>query len=265
MKEIHSLLFVPAKEKYLDICKLNQTCADALIFDLEDSIDENAKDDALNLLSIFLQNIQIIPSCFIRLNADRLERELKVFCECANIRGYMIPKTEDSERLNMYSPFFESKDIIALLETPLGLLNIESIVSQDFITAVAFGAEDYTCLSNMENRTDVIYYARSRICMYAKAYGKKAYDTPSFNYSDLEELEKEARSVADMGFDGKLAINPKQIDVLNKVFKYYDYDYMEYIVSTYEKKGEAVAIIDGKIYERPHIKHLKTILGMKER
>lgn len=261
---MHSLLFVPAIEKYLDISKLNQTSADAFVFDLEDSIDDRAKDMALQLLYDFLLGNKIAPNCFVRLNAGRLERELNVLCKCESIRGYMIPKVERSEWLNVYLPFFAKKEIIALIETPYGLTNVDKIVAQDFITAIAFGAEDYTCSANMENRFDILYYARSRMCMYAKAYNKPIYDTPSFNFSNLDELEREVRSIADMGFDGKLAINPKQIVTINNVFKEHDFDYMEYIVSSYEKNEEAVAVIDGKIYEKPHINHLKTILAMRD-
>ena len=99
--------------------------------------------------------------------------------------------------------------------------------------------------------------------MFSNAFGKPVFDTPSFILDDPEALRNEVQLAQDMGFDGKMSINPKQLPVIDEIFKSCDVKYLQSIIDRYEQANEAVMKIDGKVYEKMHINHIKKIL--KER
>lgn len=255
---MRSLLFVPAVEKMLN--KISGFIADAYIVDLEDSIAPEKKVLALEAVKTYLNTYP--QNIFVRLDGELMQEEIEELAKF-DFEGYMIPKFEDPDAFEAYKGEFRSKKIIALVETPLGAINLEKIVSCDWVDFIAFGAEDFTSSIGMLNRADYLIGVRSRIVMYAKAYGKPVFDTPSFILDDPDALQKEVQLAQDMGFDGKLAINPKHVPIIEQVFKTCDTEYIMSIIKQYEDSGEAVLKIDGKVYEKMHINHLKKIL--KER
>jgi len=254
-----SFMFVPSKPKMLE--KIAASEADACIIDLEDSISESDKEQALEDACGFLAT-KPEKTIYIRLDGNHLEEELRKLCTFS-FAGYMIPKFEASHDYDSYTFYFEGKDIIALVETPKGIANIKEIASSPIVTMIAFGAEDFTSSIGMKNCAETLNYARSAIVTYGKAFGKPVIDTPSFIIDDLEFLEKEIQVAVDMGFDGKLSIHPRQVSKINELFQLYDLDSIKGIVAQYEAVGQAVLKIDDKVYEKMHIAHFKRIL--KER
>ena len=251
-----SLLFVPSKPKMLE--KIKSFEADSIIIDLEDSINEDAKSQALDDACNFLSSDND-KDIYIRLDGNHLEEELLKLKDYS-FSGYMLPKFENPDVYLQYDRYFDNKSIIALVETPLGIVNIQEIASSNIVDIIAFGAEDFTSSIGMKNCVETLNYARSVIVTYGKAYKKKVIDTPSFIINDNDLLAKEIQVAVDLGFDGKLAIHPNQVSLINKLFQLYDLDEMKAIVAKYELSGEAVLRIDDKVYEKMHIAHFKRIL-----
>ena len=250
---IKSMLFVPAKEKMLS--KVGTFEADAYILDLEDSIAPEEKESALQRVDAFLAkggNTRI----YARLNSDRYKQELALLDKYDV--GFMLPKFERSS--DYQSEAFERHDILAIIETPLGLVNIEQIVTLTWVNAIVFGAEDFTAAVNMVDDDKYLGWQKSRVVTYAKAYKKRVYDTPSFSLDDLAAIKAETELSAAMGFDGKMSINPKQVPFINNAFKGQDIDYLKSVVSRYEADGGAVVVIDGRVFEKMHINRFKKII-----
>ena len=251
-----SFLFVPSKAKML--LKIPTFSADAYIIDLEDSIKESDKEVALDDLCSFLKE-NTLNNIFIRLDGNLIESELSKLSSF-NVFGFMIPKFEKPSNYNAFSHMLKGKKIIALVETPLGLTNIEEIAKSPMVDAIAFGAEDFSSSIGMKNLPTTLSFAKSMIVTYGKAYSKPVIDTPSFIIDNPNELTKEIQESVDMGFDGKLAIHPNQIELINSLFHLFDLDYMKRVIDVYEKTGEAVVVIDGHVYEKMHIAHFKRII-----
>lgn len=241
------------------LLKTGKLEADAYILDLEDSIPNYEKDNALGLLCNFLEshinsNVKII----VRINKDNYFHELERLKRFEV--AFMLPKFEETIE---YAKLPVGKEYYALIETPKGLMNIEKIVACDYVTALAFGAEDFTASIGMDNNDQLLQCYKSQVVMYAKAYEKKVYDTPSFVLDDHESFEREVENARALGFDGKMAISPKHIGFINKTFSISDIEYLNYVIKTYESCEDAVQVIDGKIYEKMHVNHLKKILREK--
>lgn len=255
----HSLLFVPAKDKML--AKIESFDADAYIIDLEDSIENYDKEDALVRLIDWLRGNAEKHEIIVRLNKSTYKRELGELKEF-NV-DFMLPKYEGGDEYSLNDTSWSNHKIYVLIETAKGLINIGNILENKEIYAVAFGAEDYTASVGMSNTVANLQYQKSRLVSYAKAYEKLVYDTPSFQLNDEAAFKAEVDNAFDLGFDGKLAINPRQLSYIKKAFSGGDLAAMQAIVDLYEKEQKAVLMIDGKAYEKMHIAHMKKIIKEK--
>lgn len=251
-----SLLFIPAKEKTLS--KLGQFGSDQYIVDLEDSISEMDKERALQETVRVLKNTNI-QQVYVRLNKPRYQEEASQLASIEGL-GFMLPKFEQVIEYQDLSDIWSKHPVIALIETPKGIINIDEIAKCSWIDSIAFGAEDYTATVNMENSYMKLLYQKSVLITYAKAYKKKVYDTPSFQLNNIDKMTEEIKDSVSLGFDGKLAIHPKQIEIINSSFSAYDIDYLKKVVNAYEQQEEAILVYDGKPYEKMHIARFKRII-----
>lgn len=254
---IRSLLFVPAKEKML--AKIPSMTANAYIIDLEDSIPEEEKEEALMRVVNFLEGRSSVSNIIVRINSNYADRELAKLSKYAEI-GFMLPKYEKANPYDKYKEVLKGNFTIALIESPRAIVELPDICTKKYISALAFGAEDYTAKVNMENSVEYLFFQKSMLVTYAKAYDLKVYDTPSFKLNDETEFEREVKDAMSLGFDGKMAISPKHVQFINETFNSNDLEYMKSIISRYEKDGNAVVIIDGKVYEKMHINRFRKII-----
>ncbi|MBO4807321.1 MAG: CoA ester lyase [Paludibacteraceae bacterium] len=254
---LRSLIFVPAKEKMLQ--KISNMEADAVIIDLEDSVEDADKGNALIRVKQYLSANSLSQSVYVRLNSGNYEEEAKSLSRIGNV-GFMLPKFEDVRAYSKCEGIWDAHSVIALVETPMGIVNMNSIASCSWVDAVAFGAEDYTCMVNMENTPESLYYQKSRLNTYCKAYKKLSFDTPSFCVDDYEKFKKEVDSAVSLGFSGKLLIHPKHIEYINQAFGSCDIPSLKKIVDQYDEAGLAVLVIEGRVYEKMHIDRMRRII-----
>lgn len=256
-KNVKSLLFVPAKDKML--AKIPFLNANAYIIDLEDSISEEEKEEALNRTISFIDNLSSASNIIVRINSNHAERELSRLAKYREI-GFMLPKYEKENPYDLYEEILRDHYIIALIETPKAIVNLNVISRIGYINALAFGAEDYTAKANMKNHVDYLFFQKSMLVTYAKANNLQVFDTPSFKLNSETEFEREVKNAMELGFDGKMAISPKQVKFINETFNSNDLDYIKSVISRYEMDGNAVVVIDGKVYEKMHINRFKKII-----
>lgn len=256
-KNVKSLLFVPARDKML--AKIPQMNADAFIIDLEDSIPEEEKEEALDRTINFIRGLSSASNMIIRINSNHAARELSKLSAFSEI-GFMLPKYEKSNPYNEYKDLLKNHYTIALIETPLALIALNDIAKVGYLKALAFGAEDYTAKVNMENNVDYLIFQKSMLVTYAKAHDLQVFDTPSFKLDNEAEFVREVKNAVSLGFDGKMAISPKHIQYINDSFGANDPEYIKSVIARYEADGNAVVVIDGKVYEKMHINRFKKII-----
>lgn len=257
-KTPESWLFVPCRERFLSSPE-KLKCADNLIYDLEDSLKDSEKAEGLRLLC--KQKI-LRPSkeqqVYVRLNAGSLVPEMEALMDF-DIDGFMIPKFEDIDCIKG-CPELGSKRIVPLVETCKGIVNLESFAADERVAALALGGEDYCSGLGVPSGDEALFLARSRLILYAKAAGKNAIDTISTQYRDealfIQELKKSAR----LGFDGKLMIHPAQAEASKKLQKEVPGDVIRGIIKEFESRNEGAVIINGSLYEKPHIERLKKLI-----
>ena len=117
----------------------------------------------------------------------------------------------------------------ALIETALGMANVEAVAAASpRLEALHFGVADYAASCRARTMTigglnpdypgDQWHSALSRLLVACRANGLRAIDGPFGDFSDPEGFTAGARRAAALGYDGKWAIHPAQVDLANEVF-----------------------------------------------
>jgi malyl-CoA/(S)-citramalyl-CoA lyase len=174
--------------------------------------------------------------------------------------------------------------IEALIETAQGLVNVEAIAaSSPRMEALIFGPADYSASVGIR-ATDIgghgdrhdpypghrMHYPLSRMVVAAKAAGLAALDGPYGDFSDAEGLRQSAQLALALGCDGKWAIHPSQIALINTLFAPAPEQVAEArrIVAAYEQgeaRGLGAIAVDGKLVDAASIKLARNILAQADR
>jgi citrate lyase subunit beta/citryl-CoA lyase len=111
----------------------------------------------------------------------------------------------------------------ALIESASAVLHAEAIAaSTPRLAGLIFGVVDYAgntgARDPVREQFSLYHYPKAKTVAAARAAGIDVVDGVTLQFRDLEQCEHDARSAARMGFDGKWAIHPGQVSVINRVF-----------------------------------------------
>jgi citrate lyase subunit beta/citryl-CoA lyase len=290
MRILRSMLYVPSNSWRM-IHNATTEGADAIILDLEDGCPMAEKETgrvfARDSISMLKQHGLDV---FVRVNS--METGLTAtdieYVVVPGLDGIMLAKTDSREDVRALDAMLEEQEkkkgilpgsvqVMALLETPKGILNIQEIIAaSQRVVAVGFGAGDFsremgagmgvTKLSPDEY-FPMVLHARSSIAMAARAAGIQAIDTPYFGLViDLEGLTRESEKVKLLGFSGKQLTHPRHVDVANQVFSPAGADvaYAKKVVEAYEEaraKGLGATTLGGKMIDYGSFKRAESLLA----
>ena len=163
--------------------------------------------------------------------------------------------------------------LIPWIETAMAVVHVYTIcTASPRIVGVAFGAEDFTHDMEIERNDDdsEVAYPRSAVCVAARAAGVLALDTPYFRFRDPEGLgQRNASGSRRIGFKGKFAIHPAQIDIINATFSpsASEIDYARRVVAAFEeaeRAGRGSTSLDGKVIDVPVVKRALALLEVAQ-
>lgn len=209
--------------------------ADVITLDMEDSVPPAEKEVARQMVKKHIKKMSTTGSeAWVRINAWDTDLTLADLDAVVvdGLDGITLPKCSglaDVRRLDDEITRLEKLrglpvgkiKIAILIETALGVLTVdESVGGSSRLVAVIFGAVDYTrdMRVTRTDKADEQFYARAKIGVAARAHGLVAEDAPFPNYSDVEAFEANCRSGAQLGFEGRQIINPRQIAAAHKVY-----------------------------------------------
>lgn len=279
---LRSLMFVPSHNRKLmdSACKVN---ADVLLLDIEDSVQpisnkQVARNTILEYLGKGKFNRKVLfPRVNDRESGELLNDILALTVE--GIDGFMYPKAKSGEDIYFFDKLLETIEyqkkveigtfkIIPLIETSAAVLNVQEICkASNRVVAIAFGSEDF--ITDLEGFHDLehksLQVPRSLIAMGARACNIVPIDTVHVRVHDLDDLEVNLKNSIELGFEGMLVLNPKELPLVHKYYSPTDDDILaarEMLTLAEEAihKGEGVAIMKGKFIGPPMIKAAKKIL-----
>lgn len=271
-----SLLYVPASSEPM-VRKAGTRGADVLILDLEDGVLPEAKDAARRDLPDLLGRVDFGRSeVLVRVNApgsEWCERDLDVV-RSARPAGVVLPKASEVDAVRLADAALgEATPLFLMLETVEGILEARALArASPRVAGLLLGAADYReslRAAGLPHEAE-LGFARSQIVHAARAAGIEALDTPWFEIRDLEGLEASARRARGLGFDGKAAIHPGQLAVINAAFAPTAEEIararaiVEALMRA-RRDGRAVAVVGGEMVEALHLREARRTLGRAER
>jgi malyl-CoA/(S)-citramalyl-CoA lyase len=217
----------------------------------------------------------------------------------------MVPKVERPEDVYAVATLLQGVELATgrarpigievLIETALGLVNVDAIAaSHARLESISFGPGDFS--ASMGNRTEIIggpdpdyvvltygddrgerqshwndvwHSALSRIATACRAYNIRALDGPYTDFNDAQGFRASARRAVSLGFAGKWAIHPNQVDWANEIFGPTPEDIsharrlLEAMKSA-EAEGMGAVTLDGKMIDRANIRQARRIIMQAE-
>jgi malyl-CoA/(S)-citramalyl-CoA lyase len=178
-----------------------------------------------------------------------------------------------------------------LIETALGMANVEAIAqSSKRLEAMSFGVADYAASTRARttviggvnkdsgvltdqdaegNRqyfwTDPWHAAQTRMLIACRAYGLRPIDGPFGDFNDPEGYISAANRVAVLGYEGKWAIHPSQIELANRVYTPSEGEVtkarriMEAMAQA-AKEGKGAVSLDGRLIDMASIRMAESLL-----
>lgn len=221
---IRSYLYVPGDDPRKMEKALASDAADAVVFDLEDAVAAERKEDARDAVAGILSSVPPKP-CFVRINRPGSTfAEADVYAVAGpHLAGLRLPKVESArmvlrvvERLEGYGC---GAVVQCLIESALGLeLAFEIARSHERVAGLGLGEADL-CADLGVRGEDGLLYARSRIVAASRAAGlPNPVQSVYTNLKDPDGLRRSTQRGKALGFLGRSAIHPAQLPIINEVF-----------------------------------------------
>jgi len=214
------------------LLKARSLPADEIVIDLEDSVAPSAKAQARELVCRALADGPRREGLVaVRVNALDSPWCRDDVCALAErvgpaVDSLVVPKVERAQDVVAVERMLDERGatmgIQALVETAAGLLRVAEIAgASERLDALILGYADLAASlgrANTEAGCERWLYAQEALLVAARAAGVEAIDGPYLTIADEEGLRRWAEHVRDLGYDGKWAIHPSQLAVINQTF-----------------------------------------------
>ena len=271
-REPRSWLFVPADSEK-KVAKAIESDADAIIFDLEDSVVPGRKPAAREILK-GLADRSGGPDWWVRINpiGSEFHKDDLELISRGDVDGIVLPKAESGADIVQLSHRTGTIPIHAIVtETAASLFNLLSYGDpKSPLVAMSWGAEDLSAALGASSKYDesgelsfTYKLARSLCLAGAVAARVQPVDGVFADFRDDDGLRSEAEGARREGFTGKLAIHPSQVPIINAAFtpSADDIAHAESVVAAFEAHPEAGTVsVDGRMVDRPHLEQARRVL-----
>ena len=285
---LRTLLFAPGNRPRM-LQKVGQCGADAVILDLEDAVPISEKEATRQAVREAAGAIDACP-VYVRVNPLVATAEFSQPIGEADLAavvrpglaGIILPKVESPDDLRRADALLQeletqhglasgSVDVIPIIETALAVQRAYDIAAAGTrVKRLAFGAGDFTrdigvAWSRRETESQ---YARSALVIASRAAGlEPPLDTVWVDLRDQRGLTRSARTAKQLGFQGKMAIHPSQVEPINTVFSpsAAEIAFATRVVDAFtqaEADGLASIQLDGQFIDYPIVESAQRVLAM---
>ena len=267
--------------------------ADAVMLDLEDAVAHDEKEGARETLIEAVETLDWgAKRLSVRINdlsTQYAYRDIVTVYEAVGDRLDMVtlPKAECGpdiyvvdtllSQIEQYASIDSPIEIEVLIEGAAGVQNVDEIAAaSDRLTALIFGPGDYSVslripFTSTDEYTETGYpgdkwhHARTMIVNAARGNGLDAIDGPYPNFSDPEGYREQADYAKELGFSGKWAIHPSQIEIANEVYTPNDgeIDHAQTVIDEIENaesEGAGAVSVDGVMMDLANIKYAQQVV-----
>jgi len=267
-----SVMFAPGDQPG-KLRKALDSDADVVVYDLEDAVAPERKAAAREAVRDALAEVE--PTCELCVRVTPIgagtQRDLHVVLDGGTPDSVLLPKVPTADAVETLTRMLDEHDaavpVLALVESAAGVLHAEAIARADGTDALLFGAEDLAGDIGA-TRTDEgaeVAHARQHVLLAARAAGVDAIDTHYPAYEDDDGLHRAAGEARRLGYDGKMAIHPAQVPIINAAFTPDDDElaWAHRILDAATAAGDqdnGVFVVDGEMIDAPQVRQAERIV-----
>jgi citrate lyase subunit beta/citryl-CoA lyase len=267
-----------ANERALE--KAKTIGCDAVIFDLEDAVAPDAKDQARD------------QAAAAAASGDYGYRELTIRCNgldtqwgaddlsaaaAAGPAAVVIPKVSGPDHLGLVTDALEAAGapdhtmIWAMVETPDAIFDARSIARFERVNVLVMGTNDLVkelYASHVPGRQPLLPHLATAL-LAARSAGKAILDGVYNDVKDPEGFLAECQQGAQMGFDGKTLIHPSQVEPANDTWapSVDEIDHARRVIAAFDEataEGRGVVTVDGRMIENLHVEQARRTLAVAD-
>lgn len=270
-KARRSALYMPgANTRAME--KAQSLVADVLLFDLEDAVAVDKKEQARSSLVEALSQFDYgHRERIVRVNSIASEWGLDDLRALKDIEfdGLLLPKVESVEQINEALAVIDKPIAVwAMIETPKGVLNVESIANHEGMACLVMGTNDLA--KEMRVRQSEVReefsFAFGKVIMAARASGCDVLDGVYNQLDNAEGLADVCLQGAMLGFDGKTLIHPKQLEACHQAFSPSEeaITEAEAICQAWEDNTDkGVLVVNGRLVEELHVIEAQRLMAVQ--
>lgn len=267
-----SLLFAPGNRAEVHP-KALASGADVVCLDLEDAVPPGAKAEARALAIPHLGGDG--PERVVRINSLRSAeglRDMLAIIEARPASGVVfLPKVATADEVRLACGLLTEAGLDlqlgVLIESVEGLENAAQILrASPRIAFALFGGVDLAAELGVEVAHEPLLYARSRVVHAARTAGVDVLDVPCLAFRDEAAVRAEAAIALSLGFTGKAVLHPANVAAVNDVFSPSEAEiaHAERVVAAWRDSPSGLAVLDGKLVERPVVRSMRRILALRD-
>jgi citrate lyase subunit beta/citryl-CoA lyase len=256
LASVTSLLFVPGHRPDR-FAKAADSGAGAIILDLEDAVAPDDKPEARKHVVAWLEAggggvVRINPPGTAWYAHDLVAMRGQVV---------MLPKAESAAQVVEVANATGAA-VIPLIETAAGVLAAVEILAVPGVVRAAFGSIDLSAQLGIDPNDHQAFLAtRSHLVLASAAAGVAGpVDGVTVDVDDEARLTADAEHGASLGFTAKMAIHPRQLDVIHTVFRPTDDEIAWAKRVMAAAGGGAVTTLDGKMVDKPVVDRARRML-----
>jgi len=277
MTNWRSMLFVPAASPQR-WAKAHTRAADAIIVDLEDSTQPEAKAAARVQATEAVKHLAATGATVtVRVNNDPalLADDLEAVV-VNGLRAIVMPKVETAAQVDELSALLDALEYeaglerfaigtIAVIESPRALERIVSIADGPRLIGLSLGSEDFALSLGRPPSALSLGLAAQTVAYAAAGRGIMGIGMAAgiANFTDLDAFEVEARRAHGMGLTGAMCIHPNQVGVLNTCFGHSEAEIADAraILAAWDNRTDGVVSHDGRMIDQPVVERARRLLN----
>lgn len=271
-----SMLFVPAAAPQR-WAKAHTRGADAIIVDLEDSTQPEAKQAARAQATAAVKTLHANGATVtVRVNNDPVHLSDDLDAVVMNgLTAIVLPKVEEAADIENMSALIDALEYehgmarytikaVAVIESPRALERLAAIADNPRLIGLSLGSEDFALSLGRPPAPLSLGLAAQTIAYAASARGLMGIGmaTGIGNFTDLEAFAAEARRSHAMGLTGAMCIHPNQVTVLNQCFGHSEAEIAEArtILAAWDARVDGVVSHNGAMIDQPVVERARRLL-----
>jgi citrate lyase subunit beta/citryl-CoA lyase len=269
LTRVRSLLFMPGTRADM-VAKIPRFGPDVAAVDLEDAVAPGQKDVARDTAAAAIDALDPDgpTTILVRVNpvgSPWFAADVAAIARCAAV-GLVVPKLSSQHdlyevRQALVENGWADALIVAGIESALGVADARPVLASG-VAGAYFGAEDYIAdIGGVRSPGgDEVLYARSQVCLAAYLSGLPAIDQAVVALGDDEHFLADAQAGRALGYQGKICIHPRQVELAHRVFTPTAAE-VAHARAVLAAGDAGVGVVDGQMVDGVHVKMAQSVLA----